>query len=67
MKFIIMKTNKRVIQYILPFMVMVSMLVSCTKFLEETPTANLTSEYKFTTAAEGNASAASIVNHLPKS
>jgi starch-binding outer membrane protein, SusD/RagB family len=55
MKFNIKKTKKGVIQYILPFMVMVSMLVSCTKFLEENPTANLTSAYTFTTAAEGNA------------
>ena len=55
MKFNIKKTKKGVIQYVLPLMVMVSMLVSCTKFLEEKPTANLTSAYTFTTAAEGNA------------
>lgn len=55
MKFNITKTNKGVIQYILPCLVMVSVLVSCTKFLEEKPTANLTSAYNFTTAEEGNA------------
>ena len=55
MKFNITKTNKKVIQYILPFLVMVSMLVSCTKFLEEKPTANFTSEFTLTTKPEGNA------------
>jgi hypothetical protein len=65
MKFNITKTNKKVIQYILPFLVMVSMLVSCTKFLEETPTANLTSEYTFTTAAEGNALVVAGYRALP--
>jgi hypothetical protein len=55
MKFTINKKNNRVLQYILPFMVMVTMLLSCTKFLEEKPTANLTSDYTFTTASEGDA------------
>lgn len=65
MKFNITKTKKGVIQYILPFLVMVSMLVSCTKFLEEKPTANLTSEYTFTTAAEGNALVVAGYRALP--
>jgi len=65
MKFNITKTNKGVIQYILPCLVMVSVLVSCTKFLEEKPTANLTSAYNFTTAEEGNALAVAGYRALP--
>ena len=65
MKFNITKTNKGVIQYILPCLAMVSVLVSCTKFLEEKPTANLTSEYNFKTAEEGNALAVAGYRALP--
>lgn len=55
MKFNIKKRNKGVAQYTLLLWAIVIMLGSCTKFLKENPTANLTSDYTFTTAAEGTA------------
>ncbi|MDN3659414.1 RagB/SusD family nutrient uptake outer membrane protein [Ferruginibacter paludis] len=55
MKFNIKKRNKGVVQQSLLLLALVMMLGSCTKFLKENPTANLTSDYTFTTAAEGTA------------
>jgi hypothetical protein len=55
MKLNINKRNKGVVQYTSLLLMMVTMLGSCTKFLKEDPTANLTSAYNFSTAAEGTA------------
>lgn len=55
MKFNIKKRNKGVVQQSLLLLALVMMLGSCTKFLKENPTASLTSDYTFTTAAEGTA------------
>jgi len=47
--------NKRGVVHYTLLLLMVTMLGGCTKFLKENPTANLTSNYTFTTAAEGTA------------
>jgi hypothetical protein len=54
MKFTIKKNNV-VVQYTLLLTALLFMLGSCTKFLDEKPTANLSTDYKFTTNEEGRA------------
>lgn len=47
--------NRRGVVHYTLLLLMVTVLGGCTKFLKENPTANLTSNYTFTTAAEGTA------------
>ena len=45
----------KLFKQILSLSLMTMTLISCQKFLTEKPTANITADYKFTTATEGNA------------
>ena len=56
---------KKILHYVLPFSLMIMTLNSCQKFLTEKPTANLTSDYNFTTATEGNALVVGCYRALP--
>lgn len=49
------KKNSKVAKYALAFSVVVFTLSSCQKFLEETPTGQITSDYNFTSGPEGTA------------
>jgi len=55
MRLNINKSIKKNFSYILSLSFIVMTLASCQKFLVEKPTSNLTSDYNFTTANEGNA------------
>ncbi len=65
MRLNINKSRMKFFKYILPFSFIIMTLVSCQKFLTERPTANLTTDYNFTTAAEGNALVVASYRALP--